>query len=343
MADHDAPDDIRAIVVAEAVAGRRPPLVDRLALGRLFGIDDWLERLISDADPLGGAARLLRVLGRNDRDRLAEVADAVDREHRLVGELEPVGLCARDVGVGQHRMDPGHADGLRDVDLGDQGVRVRAAQRVAPEHPGCEEVARVGELAGHLRDRVDPLDAFADTAELERAGGRAHEPAASLDRVEDLRVPRAAAKVARQRLADLVVGRVRAARQQVGGRDHEPWRAEAALNRARLGESRLNRMQLAVLGQPLDRHELVAVRLGREDKAGADESAVEEHGAGAALALLARVLRAGEAEPLAEDVEQAFPGPDVGLEALAVDRQLDSHCRQRSTARTVSTRSELRR
>ena len=94
-------------------------------------------------------------------------------------------------------------------------------------------------------------------------------------------------------------------------------------------------MQLVVLGQPLDRHELVAVRLGREDKAGADESAVEEHGAGAALALLARVLRAGEAEPLAEDVEQALPGPDVGLEALAVDRQLDSHCRQRSTARTV--------
>src|SRR6266550_1611479 len=177
-----------------------------------------------------------------------------------------------------------------------------------------------------------------------RACGRSRSRAGrQSDRVEALRVPRAAAKVARQGLADLVLARVRAAREQVGGRDDEAGRAEAALNRARLGEGRLNRMQLAVLGQPLDRHELVTVRLGREDKAGADKPALEEHGAGAALALLARVLRAGEAEPFAEDVEQAFPGPDVGLEALVVDRQLDSHCRQRSTARTVRTRSDLRR
>jgi len=30
------------------------------------------------------------VLGRHKRDRLAVVEDAVDREHRLVEELEPV-------------------------------------------------------------------------------------------------------------------------------------------------------------------------------------------------------------------------------------------------------------
>ena len=44
---------------------------------------------------LGGAARLLGMLGGDERDRLAEVEDAVDREHRLVGELEPVALLAR--------------------------------------------------------------------------------------------------------------------------------------------------------------------------------------------------------------------------------------------------------
>jgi hypothetical protein len=46
-------------------------------------------------------------------------------------------------------------------------MRVRAADSVAPEHPGREQVARVGELAGHLRDRVDALDDLADAAELE--------------------------------------------------------------------------------------------------------------------------------------------------------------------------------
>ena len=54
---------------------------------------------------LGGAARLLRMLGRDERDGLAEVADAVDREHGLVGELEPVALLARHVVVREHGVD----------------------------------------------------------------------------------------------------------------------------------------------------------------------------------------------------------------------------------------------
>ena len=63
----------------------------------------------STRDRLGRAARLLRMLGRDERDRLALVADAVDREHRLVGELEPVALLPRDVGVREHGVDAGHA------------------------------------------------------------------------------------------------------------------------------------------------------------------------------------------------------------------------------------------
>ena len=61
-------------------------------LGRALHVGDRLERLVLDADPLGRAPRLLGMLGGDERDRLAVVEDAVDREHRLVGELEPVGL-----------------------------------------------------------------------------------------------------------------------------------------------------------------------------------------------------------------------------------------------------------
>ena len=125
-------------------------------------------------------------------------------------------------------------------------MRVRAAQRVAPEHPRHDQVARVRELALHLRRRVDARDELADACRpaavrrrLRHARGRRPHG------VEDLRVAGAAAEVARERLADLVVGRVRDAPQQVGGRDDEPGRAEAALHGARVDERLLHRVQLA--------------------------------------------------------------------------------------------------
>ena len=111
---------------------------------------------------------------------------------------------------------------------------MRAPQRVAPEHPGHDQVAGVGELARHLRHAVGTPDALADVAELELAGrGLRHVGRGEPHRVEDLRVARAAAEVARERLADLVVRRVRRPRQQVDGGDDEARRAEAALHGAR--------------------------------------------------------------------------------------------------------------
>ena len=92
MADDDVPHDVRARVVAVAVRHRRPVRVERLLLGRALHVDDRLEQLVLDPDRGGGAARLLGLLGGDERDRLAVVADAVAREHGLIRELEPVGL-----------------------------------------------------------------------------------------------------------------------------------------------------------------------------------------------------------------------------------------------------------
>ena len=105
VADDDVADDVRARVVEVAVALRPALGVDRLHLGGALGIDDRVERLVLDLDLGGRAPRLLGVLGGDDRDRLAEVAHAVEREHRLVGELEAVALLAGDVLVREHRVD----------------------------------------------------------------------------------------------------------------------------------------------------------------------------------------------------------------------------------------------
>src|SRR5262249_58214082 len=91
-------------------------------------------------------------------------------------------------------------------------------------------------------------------------------------------------------------------------------------------------MDRAVLGEPLDRDDVVAVRLPGEHEARADELAVEQDGARAALALLACVLRARIPEALAQHVEEALAFPDVRLVRRAVDAQRDVHARQRSSA-----------
>ena len=172
--DDDAAHDVRALVVAVAVAHRRAVGVQRRHLERARHVVDRRQRLVLDRDRAHGVARLLQRLRGDDRDGLAVVAHAVDREHGLVGELEAVRLGARDVVVREHGVHAGQLERRGDVDRDDARVRVRAAQRRAVQHPGDVEVARVGELAGDLRNAVGALDRLADAAahELRRAHAR---------------------------------------------------------------------------------------------------------------------------------------------------------------------------
>ena len=65
--------------------------------------------VVDSTASLGGAARLLGMLGRDERDGLAEVADVLHGQDGLVGELEAVALVARDVLVREDGVDAGHA------------------------------------------------------------------------------------------------------------------------------------------------------------------------------------------------------------------------------------------
>ena len=147
--------------------------MDRVGLGSGGGIDDRCQWLVLDANQLGRPSRLLRVLRGDEGDGLAVVPHAVEGEHRLVPELEAVALVAGNVRVGENGVDTRHAEGGREIDRDHPGVRMRAAEGVAPEHAGREQVTRVRELAGHLRDAVHAPDAFSDPTELELAGRRA--------------------------------------------------------------------------------------------------------------------------------------------------------------------------
>ena len=158
------------------MSGSRPVRVELGPVEGAFHVGDGRQRLVVDAHLVGGAARLLRMLGGNEHDRLAEVAHAVDREHRLIAELEPVALLARNVRVRENRVHAGHRHRLGNVDRRDARMSMRAAHGVAPEHPGCAEVARERKLALDLRDAVGAKDCVADTAEFElaRRRGRRH-------------------------------------------------------------------------------------------------------------------------------------------------------------------------
>ena len=204
-----------------------------------------------------------------------------------------------------------------------QRVRVRAAQGVAPEHPRGEEVAGVRELAGHFRDRVDAPDRLADAAELELACSRPARREAN--GVEDLRVAGAAAEVAGERLADLVVVRARRSPQQVDRGHDQSRRAEAALHGAGLDERLLDR---GAARSPSASPSTVttscpsacAASTRHAQTSVPSRSTEQEPHSPCSQAF----FEPGKPEALAQRVEQALARPDVRLALLAVDRQLRS-------------------
>ena len=150
-------------------------------------------------------------------------------------------------------------------------MRMRAAQRVPPEHPGRVQVARVRELAGDLRDRVvargtvspTPTSSVDAVVVLDGAHRRR-----GPHRVEDLLVAGAAAEVARQRLADLVVARVgRRARAGRPPRRRAPACRSRTAPRPRRRTPPARGAALPSLASPSTVDDLVAVGLRGEDEA----------------------------------------------------------------------------
>jgi hypothetical protein len=119
----------------------------------------------------------------------------------------------------------------------------------------------------------------------------------------DLLVGAAAADIGDGRV-DVGIGGLRLGLEQGGDRHDHAALAVPALRYVALDPRLLHRVHLALPGQALDGHHLLAHRRDGGVQAGAHRLAVDVHGAGAALRHAAAVFGAGQADPFADRPEQ---------------------------------------
>src|SRR5215472_1554783 len=115
-------------------------------------------------------------------------------------------------------------------------------------------------------------------------------------RLDDFHIAGAAADVAAECRADVVLARMRIAPQQARRRHDESRCAIAALGAELLVEPALHRRKPTVLAERFDRVDALTVHAGREREARQSRLVVDQHGAGAALAAVAAGFCSSEAD-----------------------------------------------
>src|SRR5690606_5259186 len=137
----------------------------------------------------------------------------------------------------------------------------------------------------------------------------------------DLVVAGAAAKVAREPVAHLGLGRVRSAVEQRLGRNEEAGGTDSALQGGMLEKLALQRMQRLATAHAFDGLDRLAVRLDAEHQARAYEAPIHHDAAGAAIAGAAAFLGARQLQLVAQDIEQRLLRLAERLDRIAVHRK----------------------
>ena len=83
----------------------------------------------------------------------------------------------------------------------------------------------------------------------------------------------------------------------------------------------LHWMEIAVFFKTLDGRDLIARMHHGERQAAVDALSVDDDGAGAALSLVAALLRTGQAEMLTQGIEQRYAGIEIKSVAPSIDSQ----------------------
>jgi len=114
--------------------------------------------------------------------------------------------------------------------------------------------------------------------------------------------------------------------EQRGGRHDLPGCTVAALKCIALQERHLHRVQDVSLREAFDGSNLAALLHDGERQTGVDADAVNDYGAGAALAVVAAFFGAGEVEVLAKCVQQSDAQIERKMVRFTVDRERDVEC-----------------
>src|SRR4029079_11380328 len=101
--------------------------------------------------------------------------------------------------------------------------------------------------------------------------------------------------------------------------DQHARRAEATLHTTALEEGPLEWCQVRAVGKPFDRRHFASLSLEREVRARVHRPAIEEHHAGAALRIVAALLRASEADRISHRDKECRRRLQLELVAHAVD------------------------
>lgn len=152
--------DVSDVVVVAALVDQ-----DRVRRGRGGLVGDDGQVPVLDLDLGGRAARGLRVVGGDDGDRLAVVADPAVGEDGGVLDLQAVVLhVGRQVVVRHDGVHAGQGERFARVDRDDLGVRDGRPEDLSPEHVLVPHVGGVRELTGDLEGAVRAERGLADAA-----------------------------------------------------------------------------------------------------------------------------------------------------------------------------------
>src|SRR2546426_6117760 len=144
-----------------------------------------------------------------------------------------------------------------------------------------------------------------------------------LDRLDDVDVTGAATEVPADPLPDLLVARVGVLAEEPSGLHDHARRAEPALQAVLIPERLLERVEVRAVGHPLDGADLGAARRHGEHRAGLGAAAVDQHRACPAVAGVAADVGPGQAERVAQEMDEQKAGLDLCLAGLAVHGESD--------------------
>jgi len=140
-------------------------------------------------------------------------------------------------------------------------------------------------------------------------------------RIDDILIPRAAADVAFDALADLRFGGLGIARQNLIGGENHPRGAEPALKSVFFPKLLLDGVEFSLRSEPFDGGDLSPVRLDGEDGAAFHGLSVKKNGARAANRGLTADVRSSKSRVVAQQMDQQGSGLDVEGADFAVDAE----------------------